>query len=85
MPTGRALLVNGRQQAGAGGLLNPGSRLVADVGTIDEDFIRTMTADARATTGPTLDALALDKSDIRMFKVLISRGLTNLTIRGARR
>jgi Pectate lyase superfamily protein len=82
VPAGRALLVNGRQQVEPGGLLNPGSRLVSDIGILDPDFIRTMLADTRANTGPTLNALTPGKSDVRLFRVWVSRGLTNLTIAG---
>ncbi len=79
------LLANGRQQVSSAGALGPGSRPVADVGTVDADFIRVMLADTRASKGPMLNALAPDSSDVRMFRVWISRGLTNLTIAGPSR
>jgi hypothetical protein len=85
VPSVRALLVNGRQQVNPGGLLNPGSRLVADIGTLDLDFIRVMLNDARATAGPTLNRLPPETSDVRMFRVWISRGVNNLTIAGPSR
>ena len=79
------LLANGRQQLTSGGALGPGSRPVADVGTVDADFIRVMLADARTTKGPTLNALPPDRSDVRMFRVWVSRGVNNLTIAGPSR
>jgi hypothetical protein len=85
VPRARALLVNGRQQVNAGGLLNPGSRLVADIGPLDPDFLRVMLAEARTNLGPTLDSLPPEATDVRLFRVWISRGLKNLTIAGAAR
>jgi hypothetical protein len=81
-PAVRALLVNGRQLVESGGLLSPGSRLVADVGTIDPDFIRTMLQDTRAVVSPTLNALSADASDVRMFRVWITGGFNNLSLVG---
>ena len=85
VPPARALLVNGRQQVDPGGVLNSGSRLVADMGTPDPDFIRAMLTDARAIISPTLNARTPGSSDVRLFRVWVSRGLTNLTITGGPR
>lgn len=84
-PSLRALLLNGRQQVGAGGLLNPGSRLVADIGSVDPDFIRSMLRETRSNVAPTLNALTTDGSDVRMFRVWMTSGSTNLTVTGASR
>lgn len=84
-PSLRAVLLNGRQQIGKGALLNPGSRLVADIGTADPDFIRSMLRETRAPVVPTLNQLTTGTSDVRMFRVWMTRGLTNLTVTGASR
>jgi hypothetical protein len=85
VPPLRALLLNGRQQVEPGGLLNPGSRLVDDIGAPDADFIRRMLPDARSNRRPTLNALPPDRSDVRMFRVWVSRGITNITVAGTPR
>ncbi|MGH9200664.1 MAG: hypothetical protein ACRD2A_05455, partial [Vicinamibacterales bacterium] len=82
VPPVHALLVNGRQFVDPVPLLGPGSRLTPNIGTIDPDFIRSMLQDARATISPTLNALSRDSSDVRIFRVWISRGVNNLKITG---
>ena len=76
-PSARALMVNSRHVT-----IMPGVRTTAtaDTGGADPAFIRTMLAHARHERPAPLTALPLGVTDLRLFRVWVTNGLTNITL-----
>ena len=81
-PAPRVLMASGRQRTKLQGRFSPGTVAIRDSGNIDPAFVRQMLVDARADVLPSaLTALPASVSDVRMFRVWVTSGLNNVTIR----
>ena len=77
-PPARAALLNSRHLA-----LLPGIRSTATAnnGSADAAFIRTMLSHARGERPQPLEALPDEVTDVRLFRVWVTHGLNNITLR----
>ena len=81
-PPATVLMVNARQRARVQGRLSPGTLQIPDSGRITQPFIREMLSDTRTDVLPVpLTASPGGVSDVRMFRVWASAGLSNLILR----
>jgi hypothetical protein len=76
-PSARGVMLNSRQ---IGLLPFVRSMPAANVGTSDSDFLRTMLRHAREERPAVLTARPADVTDLRMFRVLVQRGLENVRL-----
>jgi hypothetical protein len=80
-PPARATLLNLRQRPERAGTLSAGSTRLDDVGRPEAEAWRRMLELTRSAKGPALlDAVPGSASDLRLFRVWISDGLTNLLL-----
>jgi hypothetical protein len=76
-PAGAVLLVNGRHRRDGG----PGNRSVpTEGGMSDPAFIRALMAQTRTERPTALTVLPSSTTDLRMYRVWLTDGLTNLTL-----
>jgi hypothetical protein len=80
----RALLVNLRQRVSPSGLIPRGTVPVADIGTMDGEFVRAMLRDTRSVKPPSLDPVPAGSSDLRLFRVWAANGANNIVLRATR-
>ena len=78
----RALMLTARQRSRAGGLIPRGTVPLADVGTYDAGFVRTMLRDTRGVPAPSLEPAPPGATDLRMFRVWITGSANNLVLAG---
>ena len=88
-PPARVLMTMARQRTRMQGALSPGTRKLADAGTVepsDYAFIRRLLTQTRETVRPSpMSALAAGVSDVRMFRVWAGGGQNNITLTGSPR
>lgn len=83
-PPARALVVNVRQRVPATGLLARGTVAVTDVGRPEAAVVRRLLEDTRGVRPLRLTDAPAGASDLRMFRVWVSKGQHNVVLRGGR-
>jgi hypothetical protein len=79
-PGARVRLLASRQRARTQGLFSPGSEQVPDDGVVDRAFVTRLLSAARSTTPPLRTKQPADISDLRLFRVWLQNGTTNLIV-----
>ena len=79
-PAARSLVINARHLAGFPLSLRTRSVALGDSATMDQGFVRTLLGPARVPQPALLTALPAGVTDVRLFRVWVTRGINDVTI-----